>query len=77
MKRQPSAPIQLHPPLPQTNPRLHDTIIERLMDTFPSIRTTRVCSCALWIISEYCTRSAEVALSGTVCLMCLLSVGGV
>jgi len=49
-------------PATQTNPRLHDTIIERLMDTFPSIRATRVASCALWIISEYCTRSAEVRL---------------
>lgn len=29
------------------------------MDTFPAIRASRVCSCALWIISEYCTRSAE------------------
>ncbi|EFN54954.1 hypothetical protein CHLNCDRAFT_56190 [Chlorella variabilis] len=43
----------------ETNPRLHDTIIERLMDTFPAVRASRVCSCALWIISEYCTRSAE------------------
>ncbi|KAL4450070.1 hypothetical protein ABPG77_010739 [Micractinium sp. CCAP 211/92] len=43
----------------QTNTKLHDTIIERLMDTFPSVRASRVCSCALWIISEYCTRSAE------------------
>ncbi|KAL4452385.1 hypothetical protein ABPG75_008047 [Micractinium tetrahymenae] len=43
----------------QTNPKLHDTIIERLMDTFPAVRASRVCSCALWIISEYCTRSAE------------------
>lgn len=46
-------------PCPQTNPKLHDTIIERLMDTFPAVRASRVCSCALWIISEYCTRSAE------------------
>lgn len=48
----PSAP-------PQTSPKLHDTIMERLMDTFPSVRASRVCSCALWIVSEYCTRSAE------------------
>ena len=40
----------------QTNPKLHDTIIERLMDTFPAVRASRVASCALWIISEYCTR---------------------
>lgn len=29
------------------------------MDTFPAVRASRVCSCALWIISEYCCRSAE------------------
>lgn len=61
----PHPPLPCHPHMPppgnraQTNPRLHDTIIERLMDTFPAVRASRVCSCALWIISEYCTRSAE------------------
>ena len=66
------------PPTPQTNPRLHDTIIERLMDTFPSIRATRVASCALWIISEYCTRSAEVRLAAAVveCLLACCWLGG-
>ena len=48
-------------PPPQTNPKLHDTIIERLMDTFPSIRASRVAACALWIISEYCETKEEIA----------------
>jgi hypothetical protein len=54
----------LWPPLPccaQTNPKLHDTIIERLMDTFPAIRTSRVVACALWILSEYCSTKEEIA----------------
>lgn len=45
----------------QTNPKLHDTIIERLMDTFPAIRASRVAACALWIISEYCVTKEEIA----------------
>lgn len=52
-------PPHLPPLTPQTNPKLHDAVVERLMDSFPAIRASRVCSCALWIISEYCTRSAE------------------
>ena len=48
-------------PCPQTNPKLHDTIMERLMDTFPSIRTSRVAACALWILSEYCLSKEEIA----------------
>lgn len=45
----------------ETNPKLHDTIIERLMDTFPSIRASRVAACALWILSEYCVSKEEIA----------------
>lgn len=44
----------------ETNPKLHDSIIERLMDTFPAITASRVCTCALWIISEYCGTQGEV-----------------
>lgn len=31
------------------------------MDTFPSIRASRVAACALWIISEYCQTKEEIA----------------
>ena len=44
----------------ETNPRLHDAIVERLMDTFPSVRASRVATCALWIVAEYCTTRQEV-----------------
>ncbi|KAE9584486.1 hypothetical protein Lal_00021700 [Lupinus albus] len=44
----------------QTNPKLHISIITRLLDTFYQIRSARVCSCALWIIGEYCLSLSEV-----------------
>jgi coatomer subunit beta len=44
----------------ETNPRLHDAIVARLMDTFPSVRVSRVATCGLWIAAEYCTTRAEV-----------------
>lgn len=44
----------------ETNPKLHDTIVERLMDAFPAIRASRVAACALWIISENCVTTEEI-----------------
>eukprot|EP00252_Welwitschia_mirabilis_P016314 TRINITY_DN359_c0_g1_i1.p1 TRINITY_DN359_c0_g1~~TRINITY_DN359_c0_g1_i1.p1 ORF type:complete len:955 (-),score=180.44 TRINITY_DN359_c0_g1_i1:219-3083(-) len=44
----------------ETNPKLRVSIITRLMDTFYQIRFSRVCSCALWIIGEYCLSLSEV-----------------
>ncbi|KAK9924016.1 hypothetical protein M0R45_032406 [Rubus argutus] len=44
----------------ETNPRLRVSIITRLLDTFYQIRSSRVCSCALWIIGEYCLSLSEV-----------------
>eukprot|EP01018_Ginkgo_biloba_P040144 Gb_03760 [translate_table: standard] len=44
----------------QTNPKLRVSIIQRLLDTFYQIRSSRVCSCALWIIGEYCLSLSEV-----------------
>ncbi|GJY10674.1 coatomer subunit beta-1 [Tanacetum coccineum] len=44
----------------ETNPKLRVSIITRLLDTFYQIRSARVCSCALWIISEYCLSLSEV-----------------
>eukprot|EP00232_Nephroselmis_pyriformis_P004938 CAMPEP_0182913626 /NCGR_PEP_ID=MMETSP0034_2-20130328/38136_1 /TAXON_ID=156128 /ORGANISM="Nephroselmis pyriformis, Strain CCMP717" /LENGTH=928 /DNA_ID=CAMNT_0025050353 /DNA_START=200 /DNA_END=2986 /DNA_ORIENTATION=- len=39
----------------QTNAKLRDSIMDRLLSTFYQIRSSRVCACALWIIGEYCT----------------------
>lgn len=44
----------------ETNPKLRVSIITRLLDTFYQIRSARVCSCALWIIGEYCLSHSEV-----------------
>ncbi|KAK8961742.1 Coatomer subunit beta-1 [Platanthera guangdongensis] len=44
----------------ETNPKLRVAIITRLLDTFYQIRAGRVCSCALWIIGEYCLSLSEV-----------------
>jgi coatomer subunit beta len=44
----------------ETNPKLHDSIVERLMDTFPAVRLSRVAACLLWVISEFCTSTEEV-----------------
>jgi len=44
----------------ETNPKLRVSIIARLLDTFYQIRASRVCSCALWIIGEYCLSLSEV-----------------
>uniref|UniRef100_A0A0C9QQH4 Coatomer subunit beta n=1 Tax=Wollemia nobilis TaxID=56998 RepID=A0A0C9QQH4_9CONI len=44
----------------QTNPKLRVSIMMRLLDTFYQIRSSRVCSCALWIIGEYCLSLSEV-----------------
>uniref|UniRef100_A0A5B6YY95 Coatomer subunit beta n=1 Tax=Davidia involucrata TaxID=16924 RepID=A0A5B6YY95_DAVIN len=44
----------------ETNAKLRVSIITRLLDTFYQIRAARVCSCALWIIGEYCLSLSEV-----------------
>lgn len=44
----------------QTNPKLRVSILIRLLDTFYQIRSSRVCSCALWIIGEYSLSLTEV-----------------
>nr|BAC87706.1 coatomer subunit beta [Botryococcus braunii] len=44
----------------ETNAKLREVILQRLLDSFPQIRSSRVCSCALWIIGEYCTSQADI-----------------
>jgi coatomer subunit beta len=45
----------------ETNPALHDDIVARLLDTFPTVRAPRVAACALWVLAEHCASSAEAA----------------
>eukprot|EP00976_Prorocentrum_cordatum_P000368 7297-Prorocentrum_minimum.AAC.5 len=39
----------------ETNVKLRESILQRLLDCFYQIRSSRVCACALWIIGEYST----------------------
>lgn len=55
----------------ETNPKLRVSIISRLLDTFYQIRASRVCSCALWIIGEYCLSLSEVESGVTTIKQCL------
>ncbi|KAJ9167595.1 hypothetical protein P3X46_019214 [Hevea brasiliensis] len=55
----------------ETNPKLRVSIIIRLLDTFYQIRAARVCSCALWIIGEYCLSLSEVQNGIAIIKQCL------
>ncbi|KAK4371771.1 hypothetical protein RND71_007155 [Anisodus tanguticus] len=55
----------------ETNPKLRVSIVTRLLDTFYQIRAARVCSCALWIIGEYCLSLSEVESGITTIKQCL------
>lgn len=44
----------------ETNPNLRPSIFQQLLDTFNQIRSTRVCSCALWIMGEFSLSSEEI-----------------
>lgn len=55
----------------ETNPKLRVSIITRLLDTFYQIRAARVCSCALWILGEYCLSLSEVESAVATIKQCL------
>ena len=55
----------------ETNPKLRVSIITRLLDTFYQIRAARVCSCALWIIGEYCLPLSKVEIGIAMIKQCL------
>jgi coatomer subunit beta len=44
----------------QTNEKLRESILQRLLDSFYTIRSSRVCGTCLWIIGEYSTSSAQI-----------------
>uniref|UniRef100_A0A061RS83 Coatomer subunit beta n=1 Tax=Tetraselmis sp. GSL018 TaxID=582737 RepID=A0A061RS83_9CHLO len=44
----------------ETNPKLRDEILQHLMNTFYQIRSSRVCTCALWIIGEYAAQKDHI-----------------
>jgi len=47
----------------ETNVKLRESILQRLLDCFYQIRSSRVCACALWIIAEYSTELATIEAS--------------
>ncbi|XXG64430.1 hypothetical protein AAC387_Pa05g2386 [Persea americana] len=55
----------------ESNPKLRVSIATRLLDTFYQIRGARVCSCALWIIGEYCLSLSEVECGISTIKQCL------
>jgi hypothetical protein len=56
----------------ETHPALVPSVLERLRDNFATIRASRVCTCALWVLSEYSSSVEEVRDGGCYCF-----VGGV
>ncbi|GLC47206.1 hypothetical protein PLESTB_001456300 [Pleodorina starrii] len=44
----------------ETNAKLRPNVLERLHTIFYQIRSSRVVSCALWIMGEYCASTAEI-----------------
>eukprot|EP00877_Chromochloris_zofingiensis_P001624 jgi/Chrzof1/11462/Cz05g37150.t1 len=44
----------------ETHPQLRSSILDRLRDTFSTVRTSRVCSCALWVLGEYSKSEVEI-----------------
>ena len=44
----------------QTNDALRDSILQRLLDSFYTIRSSRVCGTCLWIIGEYSQSATQV-----------------
>ena len=45
----------------ETNASLRSIILARLLESFKEIRSSRVCSSALWIIGEYCNSPADIS----------------
>ncbi len=44
----------------ETNSALRPTVLARLLDSFADIRSSRVCTCGLWIIGEYSVSQADI-----------------
>lgn len=44
----------------ETNQKLRAAILARLLDSFTQIRSSRVCTCSLWIIGEYSDTDANI-----------------
>ena len=45
----------------ESHPPLRESIIGKLLSSFPVIHSSRVARVALWLVGEYCVEAAEVA----------------
>ena len=45
----------------ETFPHLRESVMQKLLQTFPSIHSSRVARVALWLIGEFCVSGEEVA----------------
>eukprot|EP00276_Gloeochaete_wittrockiana_P009677 CAMPEP_0184646384 /NCGR_PEP_ID=MMETSP0308-20130426/3086_1 /TAXON_ID=38269 /ORGANISM="Gloeochaete witrockiana, Strain SAG 46.84" /LENGTH=962 /DNA_ID=CAMNT_0027076361 /DNA_START=108 /DNA_END=2996 /DNA_ORIENTATION=- len=45
----------------ETYHKLRETVIPRLLDCFPTIKSSRVFRCSLWILGEHCEGASEIA----------------
>mmetsp|Transcript_28651 Transcript_28651/g.71332 ORF Transcript_28651/g.71332 Transcript_28651/m.71332 type:complete len:943 (+) Transcript_28651:78-2906(+) len=55
----------------ETHPHLRQTIMAKLLSSFPSIGSARVARVALWLVGEYCVEAAEVAAAFAMMHSCL------
>jgi len=55
----------------ETHPHLRETIISKLLASFPSIGSARVARVALWLVGEYCVSAPEVAAAFATLKACL------
>ncbi len=44
----------------ETHPALRPSVLERLREALPTVRTSRVVSCGLWVLAEYSSSEEEV-----------------
>jgi len=49
----------------ETYPHLRDTIMRKLLQTFPMIHSARVYRACVWLVGEYCTEAQDVAMAFT------------
>ena len=49
----------------ETYPHLREATMRKLLQSFPTIHSSRVARVALWLVGEYCTEAQDVALAFT------------
>ena len=55
----------------ESHPPLRESVIGKLLSSFPVIHSSRVARVALWLVGEYCVEAAEVAKAFSTLQACL------